>query len=68
MMVEKKIEKSSLHRFCKRCCNWLFLRKRSTATDFIAVKESKAFNDISGYQILEREDLTLPYTENVRKS
>jgi len=39
MMAEKKIEKSSLHRFCKRCCNWLFLRKRSAATEFIAVKE-----------------------------
>ena len=26
--------------FCKRCCNWLFLWKRSAAPDFIAVRES----------------------------
>ena len=32
---------------CKRCCNWLFLWKRSTATDFIAVRES---NSIQCYE------------------
>jgi len=42
MMAEKKTEKNSLHRFCKRCCNWLFSRKRSAATVFIAVKESNS--------------------------
>jgi len=33
------------------------LWKRSAATDFIAVKESKAFNDMSGYQIFRERGL-----------
>jgi len=68
LMAEKKTEKSLLHRFCKRCCNWLFLRKRSATTDFIKVIESNHSMICVGTRFSEREDLTLPCTENVRKS